>query len=211
MSSTNVVRILIADDHMIVCEGLVSLFARQDGFCVVAQAHNGMEAMHLYRKHLPDVAVLDRRMPQMDGLEALKAIRKEFPKARVLLFSNSDAQEDIYQAICAGAGSYLLKDTPIADIVQAVSVVAAGKTYLPALVSSLLAERVRTLELTAREKEILTYLVAGMSNAEIGVKLFIVEGTVKVHVANIMRKMDVSDRTQAVTAAIKRGLVELSP
>jgi two-component system NarL family response regulator len=209
MSANNMVRILIADDHPVVCEGVASLLARQAGFCVVAQASNGKEAVQLYRQHLPDVAVLDKRMPVMDGLEALQIIRKEFPQARILLLSNSDAQEDIYVAVRAGVRAYLLKDTPAAELLHAIAQVAGGEIYLPVHISGLLAERMRYSELTAREKEILRCVVGGMSNAEIGGKLFISEGTVKVHVANILTKMNVHDRTQAATAAIKRGLVEM--
>ncbi len=210
MNGSSPVRILIADDHPVTREGFASLIKQRTDMCVVAEAGNGEEAVALYRRHQPDVALLDRHMPQLDGLAALQAIRGEFPQARVMMLSTFDAQDDIYRALQNGARSYLLKDTQPTEMFHAIAQVAAGQTYLPAYISSQLAERMRVPELTAREHEILTNLVAGRSNQEIGNKLFIAEGTVKVHVASIFKKMGVSDRTQAVTLALKRGMAQLT-
>lgn len=210
MSTSFPVRILIADDHPVTREGLVALIKQREDMCIVAEAVNGEEAVALFRRHQPDVALLDRHMPQMNGLEALQAIRRDDPQACVVMLSTFDAQDDIYNALRAGAKSYLLKDTQPTELFHAIAQVAGGQAYLPAHISSQLAERMRAPELTAREGEILAELVAGRSNQEIGTQLFIAEGTVKVHVASIFKKMGVSDRTQAVTSAIKRGMAHLN-
>ena len=203
------IRVLIADDHPVTREGLAALLTHQENLCVVAQARDGNEALELFRRHLPDVTLMDTRMPDMDGIQALNAIRNEFPQARVIMLSTFDASEDIYHAVCGGAKSYLLKDTEPSELLQTIVRVADGQTCLPAPITAKLTERMRTPNLTAREAEVLWSLTQGMSNQEIGSKLFIAEGTVKVHVANILSKLGVSDRTQAVTTALKRGLTRL--
>ena len=203
------IRVLIADDHPVTREGLAALLTHQENLCVVAQARNGNEALELFRRHLPDVTLMDTRMPGMDGIQTLEAIRREFSQARVIMLSTFDASEDIYHAIRGGAKSYLLKDTEPCELLQTIVRVAEGHTCLPAPITAKLTERMRAPNLTTRENEVLCSLTQGMSNQEIGSKLFIAEGTVKVHVANILSKLGVSDRTQAVTTALKRGLTRL--
>ena len=186
------------------------MLAQRGDMCVVGQATNGNEATALYQKHQPDVLLMDVNMPHQSGLQAAKHILREFPQARVVLLSWSDAKEHIYQGFTMGAKAYLLKDMPPDTICTTMQDVCAGHYSVPPEIASKLAQRLSRSNLTAREMEILRCLVAGMSNAEIGSSLFIAEGTVKVHVANILGKLQVSDRTQAVTAAVKRGLLPLS-
>ncbi len=209
MSSNQPIRVLIADDHPIVREGLAAMLSQREAMCVVGQATNGEEAVALFKQYQPDVTLMDVNMPRRGGLDAATHILKNFPAARVILLSWSDAEEHIYQGFTLGAKAYLLKDMPPEAIYQAVQDVYAGQYNIPSEIAAKLAQRLGRSNLTAREMEILTCLVAGMSNAEIGRNLFIAEGTVKVHVANILNKLQVSDRTQAVTAAIKRGLLQL--
>ena len=202
-------RVLIVDDHPIVREGLAALIKRRPDMTVVAQAVSGREAVAAYRMHQPDVMLIDLRMPEMDGVSAIEAIRKEFPAARLLVLTTFDGDEDIHRALRAGAMGYLLKDAPRGQLVEAIRAVAAGQTILPANVAARLAERTMTPEITAREREVLTLIAGGKSNQEIGVALMITEGTVKVHVNNILTKMNVNDRTQAVILALKRGILHL--
>ena len=210
MSSNLSIRVLIADDHPIVREGLGTMLAQRDNICVVGEATNGDEAIALFKKCQPDVMLMDVNMPGQNGLQASAYILKEFPQARVVLLSWSDAEEHIYQGFTMGAKAYLLKDMPPEAICGAIQDVCAGRYSVPPEIASKLAQRLGRTNLTSREMEILRCLVAGMSNAEIGNSLFIAEGTVKVHVANILNKLQVSDRTQAVTAAIKRGLLPIA-
>jgi len=207
--SENPTRVLIVDDHPIVREGLTALIKRRPDMTVVAQAVSGRDAVAAYRMHRPDVMLIDLRMPEMDGVSAIEAIRKEFPSARLLVLTTYDGDEDIHRALRAGAMGYLLKDAPRGQLVEAIRAVAAGQTILPANVAARLAERTMTPEITAREREVLTLIASGKSNQEIGVALMITEGTVKVHVNNILTKMNVNDRTQAVILALKRGILHL--
>lgn len=209
MSHKHPIRILIADDHPIVRAGLAALIARRDDMTVVGEGENGQEAVELYRRHRPDVALIDLRMPQMDGIEAIRAIRAEYPDARCILLTTFDGDEDIYRGLQAGALAYLLKDVPREQLIEAIRAVAAGQTRIPADVASKLALRIRHPDLTPRELEVLQQMAAGHSNLEIGVALYIAEGTVKAHVNSILNKLAVNDRTQAVTTAIKRGIVHL--
>lgn len=210
MSSNLPIRVLIADDHPIVREGLAAMLAQRENICVVGEATNGEDAIALFQKYQPDVVLMDVNMPRQNGLQAAAHILKEFPGARVVLLSWSDAEEHIFQGFTMGAKAYLLKDMPPEAICSAIQDVCEGRYSVPPEIASKLAQRLSRTNLTTREMEILRCLVAGMSNAEIGSKLFIAEGTVKVHVANILSKLQVSDRTQAVTAAIKRGLLPLA-
>ncbi len=208
-TDTLTIRILIADDHPVVREGLVSLVERRPQMKVVAQARSGQEALEMFRLHRPDITLMDVRMPQMDGLETTIAIRAEFPQARIMLLSTFDAIEDVYHGLQVGAKAYLLKDMQPDALIQAIHTVHGGSTCVPQELAAKLAERLSHAELTPREQEVLRLMVAGNSNQEIGKSLYIAEGTVKVHVANILGKMRVSDRTQAVTEALRRGIVRL--
>jgi two-component system NarL family response regulator len=203
------IRILIADDHTVVREGLVSLVKRKSDMVVVAEASNGREAVDLWKQHRPDVTLLDLRMPEMDGVSAIKEIRELDPNAHIVVLTTYDGDEDIYRAVKAGAKAYLLKDTARDALVDCVRKVNAGETYLPAPLAAKLAERVSGDALTAREIEVLRRLAAGKSNKEIGAELFVSEGTVKSHVKGIFTKLDVVTRTEAVATATRRGLIQL--
>ena len=203
------IRILIADDHSVVREGLVSLVKRKPDMTVVAEATNGREAVDLWKEHRPDVTLLDLRMPELDGVGAIKEIRELDPNAHIVVLTTFDGDEDIYRAIKAGAKAYLLKDTAREALMECIRKVHAGETYIPPMLAAKLAERVSGETLSAREIEVLQRIAAGKSNKEIGAELFISEGTVKSHVKSIFAKMDVISRTEAVATATRRGLIRL--
>jgi two-component system NarL family response regulator len=203
------IRILIADDHTVVREGLVSLVKRKSDMVIVAEARNGREAVDLWKEHRPDVSLLDLRMPELDGVSAIKEIRELDANAHIVVLTTYDGDEDIYRAIKAGAKAYLLKDTARDALVDCVRKVHAGETYLPAPLAAKLAERVSGDALSAREIEVLQRMGVGKSNKEIGADLFISEGTVKSHVKSIFTKLDVVSRTEALATATRRGLIQL--
>lgn len=207
--SESSIRILIADDHPVVRQGLAAMIGRKRGMTVVAEASNGREVVDLFRQHRPDVTLLDLRMPQIDGVEAIAIIREEFRNARIIVLTTYDTDEDIYRGLSAGAMAYLLKGTSPDELLDTIRAVHAGQTRISSEVAAKLAARISIPELTARELEVLRLVVAGQSNREIGATLHISEGTVRAHINNILSKMGVSDRTQATTLAIKRGLVRL--
>ncbi len=203
------IRVLVADDHPIVRDGLDAIINDQPDMRVVAEASNGREALRLALESRPDVLLIDLRMPQLDGLEAVMAIQKKWPDARIIILTTYDGDEDIYRAIQAGARAYLLKGVPRGELLDTIRAVHAGSKRIPPEVAAKLAERISTSELTDRELEVLHLIVAGQSNKEIGRTLSITEGTVKAHVNNLLGKMGVNDRTQAVTEALRRGLAHL--
>jgi DNA-binding NarL/FixJ family response regulator len=203
------IRILIADDHSVVREGLVSLVKRKSDMVVVAEASNGREAVELWKEHRPDVTLLDLRMPELDGVGAIKEIRELDDNAQIVVLTTYDGDEDIYRAIKAGAKAYLLKDTARDALVDTVRRVHAGETYLPPQLAAKLAERVSGQALSPREIEVLQRMAVGKSNKEIGTELFISEGTVKTHIKSIFSKLDVVSRTEAVATATRRGLIQL--
>jgi len=209
MNQPPCVRILVVDDHPMTREGLCAVLSRIPENCIVAEGNNGLEAIDLYRLHQPDVVLMDLSMPQMDGLQATRAIVQEFPDAQVVIFSASDGDETIYRAMRAGARAYLLKDTSAAVLLETIAQVAAGQTYLPPDLAAKLAGRLHLRDLTLREQEVLEQIVAGRTNSEIGASLFISEGTVKSHVNRILDKLQAHDRTQAAMTAIRRGLVQV--
>jgi two-component system, NarL family, response regulator len=203
------IRVLVADDHPILREGLVALIDRQADMSVVAVAGNGQEAVDLYRRLGPDVAVLDLRMPVMDGIQAVTGIRSIDPCARLVILTSFASDEDIYRALQAGALGYLLKDAPVEELIEGIRVVHEGRRFIPPTIASKLAERVGTVELTARERQVLALIAKGKGNREIDASLNVTEGTVKVHVNNILTKLGVASRTEAVSLAVRRGLVRI--
>jgi two-component system NarL family response regulator len=203
------IRVLILDPHQIWREGLMRIIERQTNMRVVAETSTGQEVISLFRQHQPDVLLMDWQMPDRDGIEVITTLRAEFPAARILVLTSSNGEEDIYQALRTGVQGYLLKDIQAAELLEAIRRVYQGQRYLSPAVAVILMERVQKMELTPREMDVLSLMARGLSNQEIGEALFIVEGTVKVHVSNILRKLMVQDRTQAVTAALKRGLLHL--
>jgi DNA-binding NarL/FixJ family response regulator len=201
--------ILIADDHPMVREGLAAVINRQSEMRVVAEAGNGREAVEQFVALRPDVALLDLRMPMMDGIEAVMSIYEREPAARMVIVTSYDSEEDIYRALRAGAQGYVLKDAPSKDLIDCIHAVGDGKSWIPPAVGAKLARRVTERSLTARETEVLRALAKGKSNKEIGVALNISEGTVKVHVTHMLEKLKVTGRTEAIGEAVKRGLVTM--
>ena len=203
------IRIVVVDDQAVVRQGFVSLINTVADMEVIAEGTNGQQAIELYREHQPDVMLIDLRMPVLTGVEAIAAIRKEFPGARMIFLTTYDGDEDIYRSLQAGAQGYLLKDVFFEDLEEAIRKVHAGSRRIPSVVAERLAERMSGSDLTGRELEVLQQIVAGRSNKEIGSQLNISEATVKSHINNILSKLGVSDRTQAATTALQRGLVHL--
>lgn len=208
-STRTAIKVLVVEDHSVVREGIVSVLNRQKGIEVIAEAKNGKEAITLHATHQPDITLMDLRMPQVEGLEAVIQIRTATPTARIVILTTYDTDEDIYQCLQAGARGYLLKDATAAELAQAVRKVHAGKRFIPPDVAMKLAERIESDELTAREKDVLEIMVQGSTTAQLAEALHISEGTVKFHINNIFQKLNVSDRTQAVVTALHRGLVRL--
>jgi DNA-binding NarL/FixJ family response regulator len=203
------ITVLIADDHSVVREGLVSLITRKTDMTVVGEAGNGREAVDLWKQHHPDVLLLDLRMPELDGVGAIKEIRSGDEKARIIVLTTFDGDEDIYRAIQAGAKGYLLKDAPREALMDCIRRVHAGETCVPVHLAAKLAQRVGGETLSEREIDVLKLMAQGKSNKEIGSALFISEGTVKSHVKAIFAKMNVISRTEAVATATRRGLIQL--
>ncbi len=209
MAESRPIRILLADDHIVVRLGLVSIIHSKPDMRVVAEAVSGEQAIELYRLHRPDLVLIDLRMPGMDGVEAMRAIRAEFREARFLVLTTYRRDEDIYRALTAGASGYILKSASSDELISAIRAVAQGQRYIPPAIAARLAERMPILELSARELDVLRLICKGFANKEIASRLGIAEHTVKNHVANILDKMGAEDRTQAAVYALERGLVEL--
>jgi DNA-binding NarL/FixJ family response regulator len=207
--SDQTIRIVVIDDQAVVRQGFVSLINTVADMEVIAEGTNGQQAVELYRTHKPDVMLIDLRMPVLSGVEAIAAIRREFPGARIIVLTTYDGDEDIYRSLQAGAQGYLLKDVFFEDLESAIRKVHAGSRRIPAEVAERLAGRMSGSELTGRELEVLRQIVAGKSNKEIGSHLNISEATVKSHINNILSKLGVTDRTQAATTALQRGIVHL--
>ena len=204
------VRVLVADDHPVVRQGIMANVKPQGDMTVVAEAGDGVEALELIKEQLPDVVVLDLRMPRMDGLDVLKEVNKSRLPCKVIIMTTFDSEEDVQRAIKAGARGYLLKDSTQEEILDAIRRVSLGETYLPARIVQKVAEGMRKPELSPREVEVLQWVAAGKSNKEIGAQLFIAEGTVKTHMKNVLEKLAVVGRTAAIREAVHRGLVRLN-
>jgi two-component system NarL family response regulator len=202
-------RIMLVDDHYLVRMGLASIIALEPDMVVCAEASTGEQALALFRDHRPDVTLMDLRLPGMNGSEAVQAIRAEFPEARIVMISTYVCDEEIYGALHAGAMAYLVKSVQRDELIRAIRKAAAGQRHIPAEVAARLADRVSASQLSTRELEVLRWLVAGRRNREIAVALDITEGTVKLHVSSILGKLGAADRTEAVTRALQRGIVQL--
>src|SRR5881227_368185 len=207
--NNNKIRIMVIDDQAVVRQGFVALINTVADMEVIAEGINGQQAIDLYRQHKPDITLIDLRMPVVGGVEAIAAIRREFPDARLIVLTTYDGDEDIYRSLQAGAQGYLLKDVFFEELEDAIRKVHAGSRWIPAQVAERLAERMGSSDLTAREIEVLEQIVAGNSNKAIANRLNISEATVKSHINSILSKLGVSDRTQAATTALQRGLVHL--
>jgi len=207
--SDNKIRIIVVDDQSVVRQGFVALINTVADMEVVAEGINGEQAIELYRQHKPDVMLIDLRMPVIGGVEAITKIRQEFPEARLIVLTTYDGDEDIYRSLQAGAKGYLLKDMFFEELETAIRSVHAGSRRIPAVIAERLAERMSGSALTDRELEVLELIVKGQSNKEIAKSLTISEATVKSHINSLLSKLGVTDRTQAATTALQRGLVHL--
>ena len=203
------IRIMVIDDQAVVRQGFVALINTVPDMEVIAEGINGQQAIDLYEQHTPDITLIDLRMPVVGGVEAISTIRNKFPDARLIVLTTYDGDEDIYRSLQAGAKGYLLKDVFFEELEAAIRTVHAGSRHIPAAIATRLAERLASSDLTGREMEVLELIVRGQSNKEIGASLSISEATVKSHINNILSKLGVTDRTQAVTTALQRGLVHL--
>lgn len=209
MNRRDPIRVLVADDHPVVRAGLAAILATEPDISVIAEAGTGAEAVELHRRHHPELTLMDLRMPEMGGVEATRAICREFPTARVIVLTTYDGDEDIHRALQAGARGYLLKHMLRRELVAAVRAVQEGQRYIPAEVATRLAERDEGSTLTPREIEVLRLVSRGLTNDEIGGVLGIGGGTISTHLRSILRKLEVSDRTEAVTIALQRGVIHL--
>ncbi len=203
------ITVLTADDHPLIRDGLSAVLRAESDLQVVAEASNGEEAIEAYSRLRPDIVLMDLRMPVMDGLAATRAILAEDPNARIIVLTTYDGDEDIHRALSAGARGYLLKDMLRTDLLGVVRTVHRGLRGIPAPVAARLAEHTPRVGLTPRELEVLRLVADGLSNAEVATRIGRTEGTVKVHLKNILQKLDVHDRTEAVTTALRRGFIRL--
>ncbi|KYC43500.1 LuxR family transcriptional regulator [Scytonema hofmannii PCC 7110] len=207
---SNLIRVLIADDHPVVRQGLAAMIEREPDMVVVAQAGDGHSAIEMFCEYQPDVTLMDLRMPKMGGVDAIDAICNKFNDARIIVLTTFDGDEDIYRGLRAGARGYLLKDAEPDELLRAIRTVASNQKYLQPTVGAKLAERMSNPELSDRETQVLRLMAVGKSNQDISAALRISESTVKFHINNILSKLSVNDRTQAVLVALKRGIVNLS-
>ena len=203
------IRVLVVEDHHVVRQGLVSLLNVVDGIEVVGEAADGIEAIAQFRAHLPDITLIDLRMPRMGGVEAIQRIRSDAPQASFIVLTTYDGDEDIHRALQAGAQACLLKGMTTVEMIEAIRSVHAGNSHIPPAIAQKLAERVGRRELSPREVDVLEQIVHGKSNREAASELEISVTTVKTHVNSLLGKLCVTDRTQAATAAIQRGFVVL--
>jgi len=201
------IRVLVVEDHNVVRQGLVALLNLVEDIQVVGEAADGEEAVVQFRSHHPDVTLIDLRLPKLSGVEVIQRVRSETPQARFVVLTTYDGDEDIYRALKGGAKAYLLKGMTTEELISTIRAVHAGRSHIPAAIAERLAERMGTEDLTPRESQVLEQIVSGKSNKEIATELAITEATVKTHINTLLGKLGVEDRTQAATAAIRRGIV----
>ena len=210
LPATQKIRVLIAEDHLIARAGVTGVINMQPDMAVIAEATNGEQAVELFRKHRPDITLLDIRMPKMSGLESARAIRTDYPDARLIALTSYEGEEDIRCALEVGFQAYLTKDVLREELVRAIHAVHAGKTYLPPRIAAAMAVQSNRQQLSAREMDVLKLIARGLGNRQIAFELEIAEDTAKNHVKSIYNKLGVQDRVQATTLAIQRGLILLS-
>ena len=206
---TQTLGILCVDDHPLVRKGIAAILANEKDMKLIAEAGSGAEAVEAFGKFRPDVTLMDLRMPGMDGIEATKEIRKIDPEAKIIALTSYDGDQEIYRALEAGVRGYILKESVHTEIVRAIRVVQSGKRLMPPEVAERLSEHFPQVALTPREIEVLQHVAKGLGNKEIGVRLGTAAGTVKMHLQNILSKLGASDRTHAVTLAIRRGIIHI--
>lgn len=209
MSETARIRVLSVDDHPLVREGIAAMINDQPDMQMVAQGASGKEGIQRFREHRPDVVLMDVRLPDTSGIDAMITIRSEFPDARIIIITSSEGDAEMRRALEGGASGYLLKSMPPKDLLEAIRKVHAGKKAIPSEIAASLANHYSDEALTEREIEILQQVAEGNRNKDIADKLFISEGTVKVHIKHIMGKLGANDRTQAITIAVRRGIIHL--
>ena len=201
------ITVLVVDDHPLMRVGIAAIIDGRPGMITIAQAGTGEEAVELYLKHLPDITLMDLRLPQMSGVETIRTIRRTHPQARFVVLTTYEGDEDIHQALEAGAQGYIIKGMPYDSLIDALERVHAGRRFLPSPVKRALASRTPDSDLSHRERQVLALLATGNSNRMIGGILGITEATVKCHVSTILMRLNAADRTQAVVSALQRGLV----
>jgi DNA-binding NarL/FixJ family response regulator len=208
MTEEKKIRIFSVDDHPLLHEGIATVIRNQPDMMLQAEASTGREAVQRYREHMPDVTLMDLRLPDISGIDAMVSIRSEFPEARVIILTTFAGDVEIQRALAAGARAYVLKSMPPKELVEVIRQVHAGKKRIPAEIAAHLAEHYSDEALTTREIEVLQQIAGGNRNRDIADKLFITEETVKVHIKHIMEKLGASDRTQAVAIGVRRGIIQ---
>jgi DNA-binding NarL/FixJ family response regulator len=209
MSNRPAIRVFSVDDHPLLREGIAALVNNQPDMLLIGEAATGTEAIQLFKQYLPDVTLMDLRLPDISGIDTLIAIRTEFPEARIIMLTTFEGDVEIHRALQAGARGYMLKNMPPSELLDVIRQVHAGKKRIPPEIASQLVEHLSDETLTEREVQVLTEIAGGNRNRTIAERLFISEETVKVHIKHIMEKLGATDRTQAVAIGVRRGIIQL--